>query len=115
MKFLLPLLLLLPLIGCAAFSELGSAVEGIQAETTTQLEEVDEAYTAGGLTAAERDAMIAEILKASKARLDAAAADAGNSILGTGNDLLDLLLLLLFGSGGTVGALSIKRRVTGPR
>ncbi len=114
-NFLLPLVLTLPLVGCAAFGDLSEAVEAIQEETSIQLEETDEAYTSGAITAAERDLMIAEILKTSKARLDAAAADAGNSLLGTGSEILDLLLLVLFGSGSTMGALSLGRKLRGPK
>lgn len=115
MKYLLPLLLLLPLLGCAALSNLSETAEAIQAETTVQLEELDEAYTSGAVTASERDMLLREILEASQARLDAAARAAGDSMLGTGNDLFELLMLVLLGGGGTAGALSIKRRVTGPR
>ena len=115
MKFLLPLLLILPLFGCEAFGALSHEVDAIRTETTTQLDELDEAYTAGAITASERDQLLREVLKASQARIDAAARNAGDSILGTGNDIMDLIMLVLLGGGGTAGALSIRRRVTGDR
>ena len=110
-KFMLPLLLLLPLLGCAAFGEFAETTKAIQAETTTQLEEVDEKYTAGEITAEERDLIIKEVLLESKARLDAAARTAGDSILGTGNEILDMLIVLLFGGTAGGGLVALKRRI----
>ena len=110
-KILLALVALLPLMGCAAFGAFGDEVAAIQAETTELLEEVDEKYTAGELDAADRDVLIKEILAESQARLDAAAREAGDSLLGTGNEILDLLIVLLFAGSTGAGALAIGRRM----
>ena len=62
MKFILPLLLVLPMLGCAAFGTFSETAKAIQEETTIQLEEVDEKYTAGEITASERDVIVKEVL-----------------------------------------------------
>jgi hypothetical protein len=115
MKYLLPLLFLLPLFGCGTFSEFGAKYEAIEEETTTLLDGVDESYTEGEITALERDELVREILLESKARLDEAAREAGDDILTTGNDILDILLLVLFGGASGGGALALSRRIRGPR
>ncbi len=115
MKYLLPLLFLLPLFGCGTFSEFGAQFEAIEEETTVLLDGVDESYTEGEITALERDELVREILLESKARLDAAARDAGDDILTTGSDLLDILLLVLFGGASGSGVLALSRRIRGPK
>jgi len=115
MKFLPFLLLLLPLFGCGSLSAFGDKAEAIQEETTVLLEGVDEEYTAGKLTAEERDELIRSILVESKERLDAAARETGDDILLTGNAILDMLLLVLFGGAGGGGLLALTRKIRGPR
>lgn len=115
MKYLLPLLFLLPLFGCGTFSEFGAKYEAIEEETTVLLDGVDDSYTEGEITALERDELVREILKESQARLDAAARDAGDDILTTGNDLIDILLLVLFGGASGGGVLALSRRIRGPK
>lgn len=115
MQYLLTLLLALPLVGCGTFDTFAEEVKVIEAETSTLLEEADDRFTAGEITFTEYNDLSREILQESKARLDAAAREAGDSILGTGNDILDLLIILLFGGGGGAGALALARRVRGPR
>lgn len=115
MRFLLPLLLLLPLVGCGVFSTFTAETEAIQQETSVLLDGVDEVYTSGQITAEERDELIREILEESKARLDAAARQASDEIISTGNDALDLLLILLFGGASGGGALALLRRVRSQR
>lgn len=114
-KYLFTLLLLLPLVGCGTFSEFGEQYEAIEKETTSMLDGVDESYTEGQISALERDELVREILTSSKARLDAAARDAGDDILTTGNDILDILLLILFGGASGGGALALSRRIRGPK
>jgi len=114
-RILLPLLLLLPLFGCGAFSAFTAEAEAIQQETSELLEGVDDVYTSGEITADERDELIREILEESKARLDAAARQASDEIITTGNDALDLLLILLFGGASGGGALALLRRVRSQR
>lgn len=113
MKYLLPLIFLLPLFGCGTFSEFGAKYEAIEEETTTLLEGVDERYTEGELSAEERDELIRDILRESTERLDAAAREAGDDILTTGNDILDILLLVLFGGASGGGVLALSRRIRG--
>jgi hypothetical protein len=115
MKYLLPLLFLLPLFGCGTFSEFGAKYEAIEEETTVLLDSVDESYTEGEITALERDELVREILKESSERLDAAAREAGDDILTTGNDLIDILLLVLFGGASGGGVLALSRRIRGPK
>ena len=115
MKYLLPLLFLLPLFGCGTFSEFGAKYEAIEDETTVLLDGVDDSYTEGEITALERDVLVREILKESSERLDAAAREAGDDILTTGNDLIDILLLVLFGGASGGGVLALSRRIRGPK
>jgi len=115
MRYLLPLLFLLPLFGCGTFSEFGAKYEAIEEETTVLLDNVDESYTEGEITALERDELVREILKESSERLDAAAREAGDDILTTGNDLIDILLLVLFGGASGGGVLALSRRIRGPK
>ena len=115
MKYLLPLLFLLPLFGCGTFSEFGAKYEAIEDETTVLLDGVDDSYTEGEITALERDVLVREILKESQSRLDAAAREAGDDILTTGNDLIDILLLVLFGGASGGGVLALSRRIRGPK
>jgi hypothetical protein len=113
MKYFLPVLLLLPLFSCGTFSEFGARYEAIEEETTTLLDGVDQQYTEGELSAEDRDELIREILQDSKERLDTAAREAGDDILTTGSDILDILLLVLFGGASGGGALALSRRIRG--
>ena len=115
MRFLLPLLLVAPLTGCGTFETFSERVQAIQAESETELETIDESYTLGEITWDERSEQIKVVLQDAQAELDAAAREAGESVLGTGNAILDLLLALLFGGASGTGALALARRVRGPR
>ena len=74
------LLLLLPLVGCGTFAEFGEKYDAIESETTALLEGVDQSYEDGAIDATERDELIRSIVLESKARLDAAAREAGDRI-----------------------------------
>jgi hypothetical protein len=108
------LLLLLPLVGCGTFAEFGEKYDAIESETTTLLEGVDQSYEDGTIDATERDELIRSIVLESKARLDAAAREAGNDVLSTGSELLDILLLLLFGGASGTGVLALSRKMRRP-
>lgn len=110
MKYLLPLLLVLPFSSCVGLDRLKTSEEFISEYQEEKTQDADEALEAGDITLDEWRAIQDEIERWAEAERRKAIEDGAESIEAEASLWWELILGLLLGTGGVGGAVAIGSR-----
>jgi hypothetical protein len=110
MKYLLPLLLVLPFASCASFGKLQQAEDFISSYEEEKIEDADAALEAGDITLDEWRAIQDEIQRWAEAERRKAIEEGASDIEGEASIWWELFLAILLGTGGAGGAVAVASR-----
>lgn len=110
MKYLLPLLLVLPFTSCMALDRMSTAEEFITEYQEEKTEDADAALEAGEITLEEWRAIQDEIQRWAEAERRKALEDGADAVEAEASIWWELFLALLLGTGGAGGAVAVASR-----
>jgi hypothetical protein len=109
-KYILPLLLVLPFTSCLAMDRMSSAEEFISEYQEEKTEDADAALEAGDITLDEWRAIQDEIQRWAEAERRKAVEEGADAVEAEASIWWELFLAILLGTGGAGGAVAVASR-----